>query len=76
MRKRLWIGYLIAFSQIFGSGVGQKVNHRGKDMKQTAFEAKKISRTSSIQLNASPMIVFPLFGPIEEKKWGGRAAAP
>ena len=38
-------------------------------MKETVFKAKRISRTSSIILNASLKTVFPLFGPIEEKKW-------
>ena len=38
-------------------------------MKDTAFKAKRISRTNSIILNASIKKVFPLFGPIEEKKW-------
>lgn len=38
-------------------------------MKETTFKAKRISRTSSIILNASLKTVFPLFGPIEEKKW-------
>lgn len=40
-----------------------------KIMKETTFEAKRITRTSSIILNASLKTVFPLFGPIEEKKW-------
>ena len=40
-----------------------------KIMKETTFKAKRISRTSSITLNASLKTVFPLFGPIEEKKW-------
>jgi len=40
-----------------------------KIMKETVFMAKRISRTSSIILNASLKTVFPLFGPIEEKKW-------
>jgi hypothetical protein len=34
-----------------------------------AFRAKRISRTASITLNGSLEQVFPLFGPIEEKKW-------
>jgi len=38
-------------------------------MKETIFKAKRITRTSSIILNASLKRVFPFFGPIEEKKW-------
>lgn len=34
-----------------------------------AFTAKRISRTATITLQGPIATVFPLFGPIEEKKW-------
>ena len=50
-------------------GLNQLMLGGSKIMKETTFKAKRISRTSSIILNASLKTVFPLFGPIEEKKW-------
>jgi len=38
-------------------------------MKQHHFTAKRISRTATITLQGPVATVFPLFGPIEEKKW-------
>ena len=33
------------------------------------FKSERISKTSTITLNASLESVFPLFGPIREKEW-------
>ncbi len=38
-------------------------------MNTTPFKAKRISRTSTIQLNGPLDKVFPLFGAIREKEW-------
>ena len=33
------------------------------------FNAVRITRTATIRLEARPEIVFPLFGPLEERRW-------
>jgi hypothetical protein len=38
-------------------------------MAVSLFGSKRISRTSSINLNASVTKVFPLFNPVKEKEW-------
>lgn len=38
-------------------------------MKPPTFTAKRISRTATITLRGPIAAVFPLFGPIEERKW-------
>ena len=34
-----------------------------------SFQAQHVSRTHSITLNGDPGVVFPLFTPLQEKKW-------
>jgi hypothetical protein len=38
-------------------------------MKNETFNAERISKSATITLNADIETVFPLFGPVEEKKW-------
>jgi hypothetical protein len=38
-------------------------------MEEEKLEAERISRTAVIKLDAAIGTVFPLFGPVEEKKW-------
>jgi len=40
-----------------------------ENMAASVFKSERISRTSTITLNAPLKRVFPLFGPIREKEW-------
>lgn len=49
-------------------------HHHGNTDKQnltidSAFQAKRVSRSANITLHAPPHKVFPLFGPVKEKEW-------
>jgi hypothetical protein len=59
----------IVFTCLILIGLNQMMFGGRKIMKETTFKAKRISRTNSMILNASLKTVFPLFGPIAEKKW-------
>ena len=67
--KAVFMKKKILFTCLSVLGLNQLIFGGNGNTQGTAFRANRISRTARITLNASLKTVFPLFGPIEEKKW-------
>ena len=67
--KAVFMKKKILFTCLSVLGLNQLIFGGNGNTQGTAFRANRISRTARITLNAPLKTVFPLFGPIEEKKW-------
>lgn len=68
MKKIILTGFFISAICIV-PGFGFLEVSGGEGMNQKKFEGKRIARSADIIVKGSPNEIFPLFGPIEEKKW-------
>ncbi len=68
MKNILCLSMILLFSTVnYGHFSSNKKS--GENLTAQSFESKRVSRTSTITLDAPLERVFPLFGPIKEKEW-------